>query len=239
VIARFAVNFIGAGAILLFASACLAQTPADSAAALRQNADKKSADWETLAKALDNKIQRVPPCDARVKQSIDEVRIASEARLAALTEVLRNAIIQAAADIQRVKDALATEEGNLRETSAERADTDQERIAVNAEASDLRDAAKLRAGFDDAVKKIGEISDRTDARADNAGRQVEARTLFSVALRDLLAADQKRLDALEREQVALAAEGVTWSQYYAARAARADTECSITGAGRSSGRKKQ
>lgn len=227
-------------ALLLAGGIVCAQPAVDPAAALRQTAEKKTADWEALARALDNKIQRMLPCDSQIKQSIADVRTASDTRLAALTEVLRNAIVQAAAESQRVKEALSAEDGNLREANVEREDADQERIAFDAEASDLKDTAKQRSGFDEALKKIGEIEGLTGSRTDNANRQVEARALFSVALRDLLAADQKRQNALDAEQVALSAETVAWSQYYSLRIQRADVECSITGsAPRSNQRKKK
>ena len=238
-LSRVILRIAAAGA--LAAAVAFAQPAADTSAnqaALRQTAEKKSAEWEALAKALDNKIQRMPPCDARVRQSIDEVRVASEARLAALSEVLRSAIVQASAETQRGKDALAGEEANLREAATERGDTEQERVAVNAELADLKDTAKRRDGFDEPLKKLGDIADRTEARADNANRQIEVRALFSVALRDLLAAEQKRQEALDREQAALAAETSAWEQYYAARIARADTECLVIGGGKPSGKKK-
>jgi len=88
----------------VFAPAVLPQgAPAGPAASARETAAKRAAEWEALAKGLDAKIARLLPCDPRAKSAIEEVSHASEARLAALGEVLKIALAQANADTERVR----------------------------------------------------------------------------------------------------------------------------------------
>ena len=71
------VNWLAAAAVIALttsggwaqSSATASQPPAS--ATLRQIAETKSSEWETLAKALDAKIARMLPCDPRVKSAID------------------------------------------------------------------------------------------------------------------------------------------------------------------------
>ncbi len=46
------------------------ETPAESAASVRQIAEKRAAEWETLAKALDAKTARMLPCDPQAKEAV-------------------------------------------------------------------------------------------------------------------------------------------------------------------------
>ncbi len=195
---------------------------------LRQIAEKKSADWEALASGLDAKIARMLPCDPRVKSAILEVSRASEAQLAALSEATKAAIDRAKADSEHVRLAVADEEGRRRESEAERVDSGQERAAVEGQLADLTESAKRRAAFEEARKKLAEIAALVGPRAADREDAVKLETLLDASLRELLIACQAREEALGKEQAALTAEATRWGEYYAARLARAQTECSIT-----------
>lgn len=213
----------------VFAPAALPQDAlAGAEVGARETAAKRAAEWESLAKALDAKIARMLPCDPRAKGAIEEVSRASKARLAAFGEVLRIAVAQANADTERVRLALAAEDGSLRETEAERVDSEQEQMAVEGQLADLTASAKGREGLEEARKKLAEIAATTTSRLKDAEGQFQLRATLDISLRDLLAAGHARQTALQNEQVALAAEASRWSDYYAARLARAQTECSIT-----------
>jgi hypothetical protein len=213
-------------------------SPAGPAPSARDIAAKRAAEWEALAKALDSKIARMLPCDPRAKGAIEEVSRASEARLAAIGEVLKMALAQANADTERVRAALAAEDASLREVETERADSEQERIAVDSQLADLTASAKRREGLDEARKKLAEIAAITTSRVNQAEDQFQLRATLDISLRDLMAAGHARQVAIQNEQAALAAEASRWSDYYAARLARAQVECSITGAPSSPQRKK-
>jgi hypothetical protein len=178
------------------------------------------------------------PCDARAKGAIEEVSRASEARMASLGEVLKIALAQAADDTERVRLALAAEDASLRELEVERADSEQERVAVDGQLADLTASAKRREGLEDAGKKLGEIAAITTSRVKDAEEQLQLRATLDISLRDLLAAGHSRQTAIQNEQAALAAEASRWTDYYTARLARAQTECSITVSPASRQRKK-
>jgi hypothetical protein len=178
------------------------------------------------------------PCDPRAKSAIEEVSRASEARMAALGEVLKIALVQATADTERVRLALAAEDASLREVEIERADSEQERDAVDGQLADLTAGAKRRQGLEEAQKKLAAIAAITTSRVKEADDLFQLRATLDISLRDLLAAGRARQTALQTEQAALAAEAARWTDYYAARLARAQTECSITGSPSSQQRKK-
>ena len=84
----------------------LAQQAAPAAnplAAREALAQKRAAEWETLAKVLEGKIARMLPCDSRVHGAIEEVSRASQARLASLNDYLQAAAAQAKADAERAR----------------------------------------------------------------------------------------------------------------------------------------
>jgi hypothetical protein len=195
---------------------------------LQESAQKRSADWETLAKGLDAKISRLLPCDPRVKASIEEVSRASEVRLAALGEVMKAAVVQAKADADRTQLAIAAEDTNLREADVERTETLQERVAVDAQLADLTDSVRRRNSLENARQRLSEIDAMTAQRATAAEHAAQVRSAVTLALRDLLTALQARQRSLLNEQAALTLETSRWSEYYAARLARAQTECAIT-----------
>lgn len=223
----------------VFAPSVLPQeAPASPAASARETAGKRTAEWEALAKALDAKIARMLPCDPRAKSAIEEVSRASEARMAALGEVLKVALAQASADTERVRLALAAEDASLREVETERADSEQERIGVDGQLADLTASAKRRDGLEEALKKLTEIAAITTSRVKDADDLFQLRATLDISLRDLQAAGHARQTAIQNEQAALAAEASRWTDYYAARLARAQMECSITGSPGSPRRKK-
>lgn len=196
----------------------------------RQIAEKRAAEWEALAKTLDSRIARMLPCDPRAKDAITEVSRASEARMAALSELVKMAITQTKSDIDRVRLALTAEDESLRDAETEHLDMDQERVAVEAQLSDLAESASTQTGLDDARKKLAGISASVTRRTNIAADQIERRATLDIALRDMQAALQIRQTTLANEQAALNAEASRWNDYYNARLARAQMECTVTGA---------
>jgi hypothetical protein len=231
-----AASILAAG---VFAPAILPQqAPAGPAVSARETAAKRTAEWESLAKTLDARIARMLPCDPRAKGAIEEVSRASVVRMAALGEVLKITLAQATADSERVRLALAAEDASLREVETERADSEQERAAVESQLVNVTASAKRREGLEEARKKLAEIAAITTSRVKDAEDHFQLRATLDISLRDLLAAGHARQAAIQAEQAALAAEAARWTDYYAARLARAQTECSITGSPASPQRKK-
>jgi DNA repair exonuclease SbcCD ATPase subunit len=214
--------------VLLAASVLFAQQPGDPLVALQQAAEKKTADWEALAKTLESRVARMLPCDSRVRTSIEDVSHASDARTAALAQYLQAAAAQAHADAQKVAQALATQEGAAHESEVERAEDEQERIAIDAQLADLSESLKRRPQLADAQKSLVAISALIRQRASSAQQQVTQRAALTAALRDLGAAYEARDKAIQAEVAAAGVEEARWKDYYAARIARAQTECAIT-----------
>jgi hypothetical protein len=235
---------LAAGGVL--AAACVfsqggspQDTPAVSVISPRETAAKREAEWESLAKGLDAKIARLLPCDPRAKSAIEEVSRASEARLAALSEALKVALVQAQADTERVRLTLTAEDETLRAAEVERADSEQEQVAIDGQLADLTASAKGREDLEGARRKLAQIATFAAARTKVAEEQIQARTTLDISLRDLLETYRARQAALENEQAALAVETSRWSEYYVERLGRAQMECSVTGSSPSSRQRKK
>jgi hypothetical protein len=208
-----------------------AQEPAHSIASLQQDAAKKSIEWNTLAAKLEQRVARLLPCDRLVRGAVEEARLASEARTAALTAywtALSDKSRNQTAAIQRL---LAQEEARKGEWTGDRAEAEQDRVAVAGQIDALAQSAhKLPAlaaaqqALTDSAQAMRPIETQIQER-ENTGDQ------FASEGRDLLAAAQARQRAIDAQLNFIAEEGLRWNSYYAARLARAQTECAVTGGG--------
>ncbi len=214
--------------LLFVSSIALAQQQPDSLTALQQAAEQRTSEWDGLARTLEGKIARMLPCDARVRTTIEEVNRASDARLAALGKYLQAAASEASAASQLAARTLAEQEGLARELELERAEADQQRIAVDAQLSELAESLKRRGQLAEAQKTLAAIAELVRQRVAGAQQQAAKRAALVTALRELTGAYQAREKSLQTESAALAIEASRWGDYYAARIARAHTECSIT-----------
>jgi hypothetical protein len=214
----------------LTCAAALAQNSPDLAA-LEQTAQKRHAEWESLAKDLSERMARILPCDPRYAAGITEVSRASEARLAALAEYMRGISAKAFAETAAAKILLNTEERRAVEASLERSDAGQELTAVETQSDALTQSVKQRASLADSQKQLEQIAAMIRQRASAAEQQAGAADASVALLRDLATKFDARDAALRDESVAFEAERARWNGYYAARLARAQTECTITQAG--------
>jgi len=215
--------------VLGLAVAC-AQNPPDLAA-LEHTAQKYHAEWESVAKDLDERMARILPCDPRYAAAITEVSRASEARLAALADYIRGVSGQALAETAAAKILLNAEEKRAVEASLERADAGQEQSAVDTQFDALAQSIKQRPSLEDAQKLLEHIAAMIRQRAEAAERETGAADAAVGLLRGLVKEFDTRDAALRDESAALESERARWNGYYAARLARARTECSITQAG--------
>ncbi|HML18187.1 MAG TPA: hypothetical protein VK419_14255 [Bryobacteraceae bacterium] len=218
--------------LIVSAAAALAQnSPAakapDPLAPLRQVAEQKTAEWEAVARALEPKIGRMLPCDPRIRAAIEEVSRISDSRLAAMSQYLKGAVDMAKRDTEVARAAAASQDDANKDLETEWAEAEQERIAVETQLAELGDSVRRLAALEAAQKKLAEIEAMIRERTQRAQQLADNKSPMTVSLRNLAAAYQARQAALEQEQTALAAETSRWSEYYAARLARAATECSI------------
>jgi hypothetical protein len=213
--------------LLLIAIAEAQENPADPLAALRLTADKTGANWEALAKGLEQKIANLLPCDPRSKAAVEEVSRASDARLAALSAYLKAAVTKAKTDTEAAKRVLAAQaalSGGWNTESAEAAD---QRASIETLVGDLKESMRKRGSLAGAEQTLEEIAKMVKERAEKAGEQAARRDGIDALLGALVVAYHDRQTALENESALLDSESARWSFYYAARVSRAVTECSI------------
>jgi hypothetical protein len=230
---------------LLFASdAAFAQDPAPQnaapdLAALEQTVQKRHAEWEALAKDMNDRMAHMLPCDPRAQAAVTEVSRASEVRLAALSDYLRTASSQAFAETAAAKSLLNAEERRAVEARLERADAGQEQTAVDTQSDALAQSVKQRASLEAPQKLLAQIAAMIHQRATAMEQQAGAADAAVGLLRDLVAKFDARDAALREEFAASEAERSRWNGYYAARRTRAQIECTITqiGASQSKGGK--
>jgi len=204
----------------------LGQTP--DLASLEQTAQKRNTEWESIAKDLSERMARILPCDPRYAAGITEVSRASEARLAALADYLRAASAQAFAETATAKVLLNTEERRAVEVAMERADTGKEQTAVDTQSDALAQSVKQRSSLEEPRQLLEQIAAMVRQRAAASEQQASALDAAVQMLRDLVTKFDARDAALRDESIAFEAERARWNGYYAARLARAQTECAIT-----------
>jgi len=214
--------------IALFAALAAAQAPAPQSPGFQQAIEKPTAAWQALAKGLELKIARMLPCDPRVRDAIEEVSRASETRLAVQAQYLQAAAGYAKRGTEAARATLEAEQTGARDAEIETAESEQDRIAIEAQIADLAESVKSKPDLDNARTKLESIAAMVRQGGSDAQAQGARRTALIAALGDLLAAFQAREKAVAAEINALAAETARWNEYYAARLARAQTECSIT-----------
>jgi hypothetical protein len=225
-------------ALLLFvlALSANAQDPLDP---LRQAADKASADWESLAKGLEQKIATLLPCDPKSRAAVEEVSHASDARLSALTAYVKASVAKAKADTEAAKRVFAAQAAISGGWNTERSEADTERTAIEAQVADLKESMRKRGSLSGAEDVLIEIAHMVKERAAKAEEQAARKDTLDALLGDVLVAYQNRQSALESESAFLDAEAPKWTAYYTARVARAITECSIINPGATQRKKRQ
>lgn len=212
---------------ILSCAAVFAQNSPDLPA-LEQAAQKRSAEWQELAKDLTERVARILPCDPRYAAAITEVSRASEARLAALGDYLRAVSTKAFAETAAVKILLDAEEKRAVDVALERADAGQEQTAVATLSDALTQSAAKRTPLAEPQKTLSEIQSMIGERVKTQDQVAAAADNDVALLRDVVAKFDARDAALRDELVAFETERARWNTYYAARLARAQTECSIT-----------
>lgn len=224
-------------AVALFANA--QEKPADPLNALRQTADKTAADWEALAKGLEQKIATLLPCDPKSRAAVEEVSHASDARLSALLAYVKASAAKAKADTEAAKRVLAAQAALSGGWNTERDEADQERAAIEAQVGDLKESMRKRGSLAGAEQVLVEIASLVKARGAKSESYANRRDSIDALLGDLVVAYQERQAALENESSLVDAEAVRWNAYYTARVSRAITECTIINPGATQRKKQQ
>jgi len=222
------IRFFSLSVFLAIAQSAHAQDkPVDALAALRQAADKAASDWDALAKGLELRIARLLPCDPTSRAAVEEVSRASDARLAALAAYLKAAVAKAKDDTESAKRVLAAQASLAGGWNTERTEADQQGASIEAQVADLKESMRKRASLAGAEQGLTEIARMVKERAGKATDLAARKDVVNALLGDLVVACQDRQTAIEKESAQLDVETARWSGYYAARLARAVTECAI------------
>jgi len=228
--------------LLAFAQSAPSQgveKPADPLEALRKEADKTSADWEALAKGLEQKIATLLPCDPRSRAAVEEVSRASEARMAALSSYIKASVAKAKLDTEAAKRVFAAQAALSGGWNTERSEADQERASIETQIGDLKESMRKRGSLAGAEQVLVEIANMVKDRAAKSEEQFGRKDVIDSLLGDLTVAYQDRQTALENESALVDAETARWNAYYAARVSRAVTECAIINPGVTQRKKRQ
>jgi len=216
-------------AVVCVQSVCAQDSPTPSSLpAFEADARQKTAAWQKLAQEMESSVARLLPCDAKATATITLAGQASDARLAALAAYLQanqQEAVRESAGAQRV---LAAAQSLVSELSAERSDVAQEQSGIDGQLTNLAESLKKRAILGDTQKILQQIQSLAAQRATLAQGGLDRQESFLAAVRSLVTMLQTRESAVKDAQVAYEAERARWTAYYAARLARAQTECSIT-----------
>jgi hypothetical protein len=193
-------------------------------------AEKRATDWSVLASNLEQRVARLLPCDARVRTAIEEVSRASEARFSALNAYWQEVAKISGNQADVARKLVAENEARTADWKADGADSEQEQTRLAAQTSDLRESERQLAALVNAEHLLNGVSQNVAAATKQAFAREDASVRLGASLNELIAAMESRQAAIENELKALATENNRWSAYYTARVARAQMECSITGA---------
>ncbi len=203
--------------------------PVSVAPATAQSAENRIREWSVLATNLEQRITRMLPCDPRVSAAIEEVSRASGARFQAVTAYWQEISRLSNDQIEAARALIASDQSRFAEWRADSADAEQEQARVVAQSSDLRDAVRQQAALDAAARVLSDIARSMGDQVKEAVARESASVKLDADLNEFVTAAQIRQTAIDDELKALTAESARWTAYYAARIARAQLECSITG----------
>lgn len=210
----------------LFGSLAGAQSLSD----LEQNALKAQSEWFRLASDLDLRLARMLPCAPAVGTSIEDTHKASTARMEALSAYAAQFLAVASRDLEKARELQKTLTDPQANTTAERADTEQERAGIQSQLTNLAESVRRRVALTVANDELRAIEDLVQERARlvaEGGVTESTRILLS----NLVVALENREEVIRRQVPALEEERNKWNGFYAARMARARVECSVIGAG--------
>ena len=212
-------------------AACWAQGQPDALSGFQANAEKRSAEWTTLAVNLEQRVTRLLPCDPRIRTAIEETSRASEARITALSTYWLGVAGNSRSQIEVARRLLTQEEARREDWTAERTHADEERAALTEQAGFLAVSANRLAALSDAQKSLAATQQAVQQiHASIQAREASGEQLRG-ELRDLIAAMQARQNDIDAQVKLIAVEGTRWGAYYDARQKRAQMECAITNPG--------
>jgi hypothetical protein len=209
-----------------------AQAPAPSSlAALQQSASQRTAEWNTLATNLEQRIARLLPCDPQARAAIDEVSRASEARSVALTSYWTVASLQSKTQLEAIRGLLSQEEERVGDWVVEASQARTDVASATAQGASLASSVAQVPALANPQRDLDAIAGQYRLLEKQAQDRAAAHGKLIDDLRELLDTSQTRQTAIDERVRTVGVEGSRWSAYYAARQARAQSECSLINPG--------
>lgn len=215
--------------VFAFAGCCGIVCAQASLPDLERAATTAQQQWFGLASTLDTRVSRMAPCDVAAAAAIEETHRASTTRLVALIVYIQAVTEQARQDVARARQIQKSETDYVTGLGAERTDTEQERAAISSQISNLTESVRKRVSLTVASDELRALELSVRERANLVAANATANEASLPRFESLAQALEKREAALRMQVAALEDERVKWNGYYAARAARAQVECTETG----------
>ena len=205
-----------------------AQDPAPgSLPALQQSVSQRTAEWNTLATNLEQRVARLLPCDPQARAAIDEVSRASEARSVALTSYWTVASLQSKTQVEAIRGLLSQEEARVGDWVVDASQAQADVAFATAQGASLTSSVRRLPALANPQKDLQAIAEQYRLLEKQAQERAAAHGRLIDDLRELLNSGQTRQAAIDERLRTVGAEGSRWSAYYAARQARAQIECSL------------
>jgi hypothetical protein len=203
-----------------------AQDPAPSSLpALQQSASQRTAEWNTLATNLELRVARLLPCDPQARSAIDEVSRASEARSVALTSYWTVASLQSKTQVEAIRGLLSQEEERVGDWVVDASQAQADVSFATGLGTSLATGVQQIPALANPQKDLEAIAEQSRLLEKQVRDRAAAHGRLIDDLRELLNAGQARQAAIDERLRTVGVEGQRWSAYYAARQARAQTEC--------------
>ena len=203
-----------------------AQAPAPSSLpALQQTVSQRTAEWNTLATNLEQRIARLLPCDPQARAAIDEVSRASEARSVALTSYWTVASLQSKTQVEAIRGLLTQEEDRVGDWVVDASQVQADVAYATALRTSLASSVSQVPALTNPQKDLEAITEQYRSLAKQAQDRAASHGRLIDNLRELLNTSQARQAAIDERVRTVGVEGSRWSAYYTARQTRAQSEC--------------
>lgn len=203
-----------------------APTPG-SLPALQQTVSQRTAEWNTLATNLEQRVARLLPCDPQARAAIEEAARASDARIIALTSYWTVASLRSKTQVEDIRGLLKHEEDKVGDWVV---DANQAKVDValaKAQGASLATGIAQVPALANPQKDLEAIAEQYSLLEKQAQDRAAAHGRLIDDLRALLSTVRARQLAIDQRLKTVGTEGQSWSAYYAARQARGQVECSL------------
>ncbi len=205
-----------------------AQAPVPgSLPALQQTVAQRTAEWNTLATNLEQRVARLLPCDPQARAAIDEAGRASDARVIALTSYWTVASLRSKTQVEAIRGLLAQEEDKVGDWAVEDSQAKADVTFATAQATSLATGVAQIPPLANPQKDLEAIAEQYKLLDKQAQERASSHARLIDDLRALLNAAQARQLAIDQRLKTVGIEGQSWSAYYAARQARGQVECAL------------